>query len=43
MSSKILQLTVASRDLNQAEKKSLLLQAEKIHKMVTALTQNGSG
>ena len=32
MSFKIIQLTVASRDLNQAEKKSMLLQAEKIKK-----------
>ena len=33
MSSKILQLTVGSRDLSQAEKKILLLQAEQIHKI----------
>ena len=39
MSSKILQLTVGSRDLSQVEKKILLLQA-KLSKF-TKFTQNG--
>ena len=38
MSSKILQLSVGSRDLSQAEKKILLLQAEQSHKMATVFT-----
>ena len=41
MSSKILHLAVGSRDLSQAEKKLLLLQAEKIHRMTIMFTQNG--
>ena len=36
----MIQLTVESRDLLQAEKKILLLQAEEIHKMTTLFTQN---
>ena len=43
MFSKILQLTVGSCDLSQAEKKKyvLFLQAEEIHKMTTIITQIG--
>jgi hypothetical protein len=41
MSSKILYLAVGSRDLSQTEKKkSLLLQAEQIHRMTISFTQN---
>jgi hypothetical protein len=40
MSSKILQLTVGSRELSQAEKKILLIKAEQIHKIATIFTQN---
>ena len=43
MSSKILQLTVGSRDLFQAGKKLLLLQAEQIHRMTTIFIQNYPG
>ena len=37
--SSLLQLTVESRDLSQAEKKFTKLQAEQIHKMSTIFTQ----
>ena len=40
MSSKILQLTVGSRYLSQAEKELLFLQAEQIHKMTTQNEQS---
>ena len=41
MCSSLLHLAVESRSLSQAEKKLLLLQAEKIHRMTILFTQNG--
>ena len=38
MCSSLLQLTPGSRDLTQAEKKIVLLQAEQSHKMTTIFT-----
>ena len=38
MSSSFLHLAVGSRDLSQAEKKLMLLQAEQIHTMKTVFT-----
>ena len=41
--SSLIELTIESRDLLQAEKKILLLYAMKIYKMTTVVTQNGPG
>ena len=41
MSSKILQLTVGSRDLFQAEKKATFVKPEQIQKMTIIFTQYG--
>ena len=40
MCSSLLQLAVESRDLSQAEKNILVLEAEQIHQITTFFTQN---